>query len=211
MIDLNLNPVISSPDQPTIIQFAQTRDTLIDTEIYSRFIYSVENQFRRSRFYKSYKGNLMNKGLNFDQFMRGITDEHADVEMHHQLPTLNMAAIMICETYLNTKGYVTTFDIIKDLEEAHRNNMMNVVMLTSTNHQAYHNDPSAFISLNMGYGDPFLFLEKYKIGLTLDICFKWLLQLKMEEQFGNISTWVNAPRARETLLSWQETASTIDY
>ena len=153
----------------------------------------------------------MNKGLNFDQFMRGITDEHADVEMHHQLPTLNMAAIMICETYLNTKGYVTTFDIIKDLEEAHRNNMMNVVMLTSTNHQAYHNDPSAFISLNMGYGDPFLFLEKYKIGLTLDICFKWLLQLKMEEQFGNISTWVNAPRARETLLSWQETASTIDY
>ncbi len=211
MIDLNLNPVISSPDQPTLISFAQTRDTLLDTEIYSRFIYSVENSFRRSRFYKDYKSNIMNKGLNFDQMMRGINSEMADIEVHHLLPTLNMAAIMICETYLNTTGKVTTFDIIHELEEAHRNNMMSVIMLSSTTHQSYHNDPQAFISLSQCYGDCFAFLEKYKIGLTLDICFKWLLQLKMEEQFGSKSKWVNIPKQREVLLEWQSHAGNVNY
>lgn len=208
---INANPIIGDPSMVTTIQFAQTRDTLMDTEIYSRFIYSVENAFRRSRFYKDYKSNIMNRGLDFDELMKGINSEMADIEMHHLLPTLNMASIMICEHILNTVGSVTTFDIIEALEDAHRNNMMNVVMLTSTMHQAYHADPTAFLSLSQGYGNPFLFLDKYKDGLTLDISFKWLLQLKMEEQFGSKSTWLNIPKSREILLNWQENAGPINY
>lgn len=212
MIDMNnTNPIIGDPSMVSVIQFAQTRDTLMDTEIYSKFIYSAENSFRRSRFYKDYKANIMNRGLNFDELIRGITSEQADIDLHHHLPTLNMASIMICEHLLNTVGKVTTFDIVEALEEAHRCNMINVIMLSETMHQAYHQDATAFLSITQGYGNPFLFLDKYKDGLTLDISFKWLLQLKLEEQFGNKSTWLNIPKQREILLNWQENAGPINY
>ena len=39
MITLQNNPMISSPSQPNAIFLAQTRDTLIDTEIYCRYIH----------------------------------------------------------------------------------------------------------------------------------------------------------------------------
>ena len=198
----NPNPIIADPSQIEQISFAQTRDSLMDTEVYSRFIYSVENQFRRSRFYKDYKGNLMNLGLDFDQQMRNISDEVASVELHHHLPTLNQAAIMISEHELNTKGQVTTFEVIRLLEEAHRNNWMGVIMLSTSMHQAYHSDPTAFISLSQCYGNPMLFLENYKDGLNLDIAFKWLMQLKLEDQYNMKTNWLNIPKQREELLNW---------
>jgi hypothetical protein len=113
---VNPNPMIFDPSSPNAIFFAQTRDTLIDTEIYSRFVYSCENNFRRSRFYKSYKSNIMNKGLNKDQFMANITSDMADLELHHNFPTLKQATIMIIEHLLNTKGQCTTFEVVRLLE-----------------------------------------------------------------------------------------------
>ncbi len=197
-----VNPIIGLPGSFETIQFYQTRDTLIDTEEYSKFIYAVENAFRRSRFYKDYKCSIMNFGLDFDAEMRGINGEMTDIELHHLMPTLKDAAIMITEHILNTRGRVCTFEVIKALEDAHRNNMLSVVMLTATMHQSFHNDPNAFLSLSQCYGDPFKFLQEYKDGLTLDIAFKWLLQLKMEDQFGQKTNWLNIPKQREILLDW---------
>jgi len=197
-----VNPIIGLPGSFETIQFYQTRDTLIDTEEYSKFIYAVENAFRRSRFYKDYKCSIMNLGLDFDAEMRGINGEMTDIELHHLMPTLKDAAIMITEHILNTRGRVCTFEVIKALEDAHRNNMLSVVMLTATMHQSFHNDPNAFLSLSQCYGDPFKFLQEYKDGLTLDIAFKWLLQLKMEDQFGQKTNWLNIPKQREILLDW---------
>ena len=211
-MNMDINPIIGDPNNYMTIRFAQTRETLLDTELYSHFIYSIENQFRRSRFYKDYKCNIMNKGIEYDQLMRGITSEMADLELHHNLPTLNMGAIMICEHILNTKGQVTTFDVIKELEEAHRQNMFSVIILSETMHQAYHaSEGSAFISLGQCYGNALSFLEKYRDGLTLDISFKWLLHLKLEEQFGMKTTWLNCPRQRDIILDWQTHASPINY
>lgn len=201
-MNINSNPIISDPSCIEQISFAQTRDSLMDTEIYSRFIYSIENQFRRSRFYKAYKCHIMNLGLDFDQEMRNISGEMCDIELHHLLPTLNQAAIMITEHQLNNFGQVTTFEVIKLLEEAHRNNWMSIVMLSTTMHQAFHSDPSAFISLSQAYGNCFGFLEHYRDGLTLDIAFKWLLQLKLEDQHNSTTTWMNIPKQREELLNW---------
>lgn len=197
-----VNPIIADPSSVELISFAQTRESLMDTDVYSRFIYSIENQFRRSRFYKDYKCNLMNLGLDFDAMMRNINGEMSSIELHHHLPTLNQAAIMITEHELNTKGQVTTFEVIKLLEEAHRNNWMGVIMLSTSMHQAVHSDPTAFISLGQCYGSPFLFLEHYKDGLSLDIAFKWLLQLKLEDQHNSTTTWMNIPKQREDLLDW---------
>lgn len=200
---LTNNPVIADPSQVNAIFFAQTRESLIDTEIYSRFIYSCENNFRRSRFYKDYKGSIMNRGLNRDMNMANITSDMADLELHHHFPTLKQATIMIAEHMLNTKGCVTTFEVVRELEEAHRNNWMSVIILSKTQHQVFHSDPSAFISLTQCYGDPFKFIDKYIDGMTLDISFRMLLQLKLENEYNNKSFTHNMVRARDMILSWQ--------
>lgn len=204
MSNLNNNPMIFDQGQPNAIFFAQTRNTLIDTEIYSRFVYSCENNFRRSRFYKSYKANIMNKGLNRDQHMAGITSDMADLELHHNFPTLKQATIMIIEHLLNTQGCVTTFEVIRLLEEAHRNNWMGVIILSKTQHQVFESDPTSFISLAQCYGDPFKFLDNYIDGMTLDISFKMLLHLKLETEYNNKSYSPNMVKAREQILSWQK-------
>ena len=202
MIDINLNPIIGDPSLFTTVQFYQTRETLMDTEEYMKFIYSVENQFRRSRFYRDYKCSIMQKGIDFDQEMKGITSEMASIELHHHLPTLKDAAIAITEYIVNSIGKVCTFDVIQALEDAHRQNMMGIIMLSSTNHQLYESDPTAFISISQLYGNPFAFLDKYGKGFTLDISFKWLLQFKQEEQYGNKTCWSNIAKARKQFLDW---------
>lgn len=202
MIDINLNPIIGDPSLFTTVQFYQTRETLMDTEEYMKFIYSVENQFRRSRFYRDYKCSIMQKGIDFDQEMKGITSEMASIELHHHLPTLKDAAIAITEYIVNSTGKVCTFDVIQALEDAHRQNMMGIIMLSSTNHQLYESDPTAFISISQLYGNPFAFLDKYGKGFTLDISFKWLLQFKQEEQYGNKTCWANIAKARKQFLDW---------
>lgn len=193
--------MIANPNEPTAVYFAQTRDTLIDTEIYSRFIYSCENNFRRSAFYRGYKGCVMRLGLNRDQNMAGITSEMADLELHHHFPTLKQASIIISEHLLNQKGCVTTFEVCRMLEEAHRQNIMGIIILSKTQHQAYHADPANFISLKQCLGNPFIFIDKYIDGMTLDISYKMLLQLKMEEQYTE-SFSPNMVRARQQLLDW---------
>ena len=201
---LTNNPVIADPSQVNAIFFAQTRESLIDTEIYSRFIYSCENNFRRSRSYKDYKGSIMNRGLNRDMNMANITSDMADLELHHHFPTLKQATIMIAEHMLNTKGCVTTFEVIRALEEAHRNNWMGVIILSKTQHQVFESDPTSFISLAQCYGDPFKFLDNYIDGMTLDISFKMLLHLKLETEYNNKSYSPNMVKAREQILSWQK-------
>jgi hypothetical protein len=197
------NPIIYDPEQIISISFAQTRDTLIDTEIYSRFVYSCENNFKHSKFYKGYKCDVMNKGLFRDQNMASITSEMAEIELHHNFPTLKQATIMIIEHLLNTKGCVTTFEVIRALEEAHRNNWMGIIMLTKTQHEKHHADSIDFISLSQCYGDPFKFLEYYMDGMTLDISYKLLLHLKLEVEHNGESYNPSLIKARDEILCWQ--------
>lgn len=201
MITMDKNPMIMDPGSDHCITLAVTRSSLIDTDIYSRFIYSCENNFRRLAFYKSYKCYLMNMGFNKDQNMPGITSEMADIQLHHHFPTLKQAAIMITEHLLNVKGCCTTFEVVQLLEQAHRNNWFSVIFLSQTQHEVYHSDPSNFISLKQCVGDGWKFIDNYIDGMTLDIAFKMLLQLKMEEQYGE-SFSPNLVKARDQIKDW---------
>lgn len=203
MSSIENNPIIADQSQPNAIFFAQTRESLIDTDIYSKFVYSCENNFRRSRFYKDYKCDIMNRGLYRDQMMASITSEMADLELHHHFPTLKQATIMITEHMLNTKGCVTTFEVVRALEEAHRNDWMSVITLSETQHQVFHSNPSNFISITQCAGDGFKFIDKYIDGMTLDISFKLLLQLKLETEYNNKSFSPSMVKARDQILSWQ--------
>lgn len=201
MITLEQNPRIFDPSSEYYITLAATRDTLIDTDVYSRFIHSCENNFRKGLFYRSYKNFLMRLGFNRDQNMPGITSEMANIELHHHFPTLKQAAIMITESLLNTKGCASTFEVVQLLECAHRNNWFSVIFLSQTQHESFHSDPSNFISLKQCIGNGWMFIDNYKNGMTMDIAFKLLLQLKLEEQYGE-SFSPNLVKARETIKDW---------
>ena len=174
----------------------------MDTEIYKRFIYNIDNKFRKSQFWRDYKQHLYDLGLYRDQRHASITNEMVDLEAHHNMLSLEYMTIMIIEHTLNLKGCVTTFEVIQELEEAHRNNQICIIILDETEHQKYHSDPSEFISIRQCFGDPFAFIDKYIDGMTLDISFKLLLQLKQEEQY-NGSFSPSEVRARDQILSWQ--------
>ena len=139
MINAQYNPIIQSPDN-TEIYFSQTRDTLLDTELYSRFIHNIENTFRRSEFYRQYKSFVLGNGLDRDSMMPNINGDVANIELHHHLPTLLQATIMIVEHQLNVNGCVNTFEVIELLEQSHRNNEFGIVKGYMTTVHAYTND-----------------------------------------------------------------------
>ena len=197
------NPEVQSPDGTSSIFFCQTRESLLDSEIYLRLLRSAEHAFRRSAFYKDYKSDIMNKGICMDQRRPAITSEVADIELHHNFLTLEFMTIMMAEYLLNTIGYVNSFMLIQMLEEEHRANHICGIMLSTTEHQAHHNNPADFISIKQCIGSPFEFIEKYISGMTLDISFKLLLHLKQEEQYGG-SFDANMIRCRDEILSWQQ-------
>lgn len=201
-MELMNNPIVESPDQPYSISFAQTRNTLIDTDIYSRFVISCMNNFKRLRFYKSYKAELMRLGIVMDQRMPALTSEMVTIEMHHNLPTLKQATIMIIEHLLNHIGRCTTFDVVQLLEDAHRKNWIDVIMLSKTQHEYHHANPADFISTRQCFGNPDQFIAHYIDGMTLDIAYNILLQIKQEMQYGD-SYSPMIIKARDNILSWQ--------
>ena len=95
MNNLPFNPTIYDPSNEYQISFRQTKESLLDTEVYKRFIYSVDNRFRRSQFWRDYKSNLMNMGMFRDQRHASITSEMATIECHHEFISLMHATIMI--------------------------------------------------------------------------------------------------------------------
>ena len=199
----NNNPCLYNPSQPFGISFYQTKETLLDTDTYLRFIRSAENRFRASRFYKNYKSYIMGLGIYRDQRHPAITSEMAEIEMHHNFISLEYMAIILTEYTLKTTGRINTFMLERLLEEQHRENRVAVVMLSATEHEMHHANPSDFISNRQCFGNPYPFLDMYIDGLTLDISFKLLMHLRQEEQYGGSLDMLQI-KARDEILSWQQ-------
>lgn len=157
---------------PEPIYFEQTKDSLLDIEEYRKFIKNVIRRFRKSRDYKGYKSYLMCIGMNRCQILGNITDEMAEVEMHHNFLTIFDIAVLISQHILNTIGKITSFDLICLLSQEHRNNNIPIVMLSKTVHEMYHDDPNFYIPISMTFGKWWDLLIKYRYGITLDIADK---------------------------------------
>ena len=200
----NMNPIISSPNSTFAISFYQTRDSLMDIDTYRAFLKNCEMRFRKSETYSHYKGYLIQKGMNGCQIHGYInTDmEKVDIEMHHAILTLFDLCLLISEWYLNTVGYVTTFDVVQTLKEEHKNNNIALVMLSLTAHQMYHDNPGQFfIHPNMCFGNWRHLIEKYKEGLTQDVAFKLLGYIKKAIELGE-TTDDGLLDLREKIKEW---------
>lgn len=196
-----INPTIVSPNTPFELPLYQTRETLMDIEAYKSFLKNAISRFRRSKTYKHYKSFLMGLGLDHCQFHGNINDEMADIEMHHNMITIFDIAVIITEHILNTVGYITTFDLVKILKEEHTNHRVQLVMLSLTPHQLYHNNPDFFIHPSMCFGDWYSFLEEYHTGITQDIAFKILnyINKAIEEDESNDNGLL---QLRDKLYNW---------
>lgn len=182
-----MNPCLRSPNSTYSIGFYQTRESLIDIDVYRAFLKNCETRFRHSATYGNYKGFIISAGLDRCQVHSYI---HADmegvsIEMHHAILTLFDDCLLIAEHLLNTVGFVTTFDVVQALKEEHKANNIPLVMLSKTPHQVYHDDPSTFfIHPKMVFGKWPTFIEKYKYGLTQDVAFKLLYYVKKAIEMG---------------------------
>ena len=166
------NPIISSPNSPFEIQFYQTKETFVDVETYKAFIDNAISRFRKSKTYKPYKGYLCELGLDHCQVHRHITSDMATIEMHHNMLTVYDIAVILTEYTLKTTGYITTFDLVNLLKREHINNRVQLVMLSLTPHQLYHNTDELFIHPDMCFGYWKEFICRYHIGITRDIAYK---------------------------------------
>lgn len=194
------NPAFSSPNSPYICPFKQTRDTLLDADVYRDFIHNAVTQFRKSRVYKNYKGFLIGLGMDHCQMLGNINNEMATIEMHHVI-SIDDVALIICEHVLNVLGYITTFDLIHLLRKEHTEHHMQLTMLALTSHQLYHEDMGMYIAPSMTFGDWFTFLSSYRYGITQDIAFKVLMYVNraIDEKDSNDNSLLDL---RNCIADW---------
>lgn len=180
----DFNPSLVSPNSPYEILFSQTRESLLDVDIYRKFLYSAISNFRSSAFYKHYKAHLIiDLGINRCQLHPHITIgdgmEVADLEMHHHILSIFDIAYIITEHILNTYGTLTTFDLAELLRMEHEAHRVHIVMLCKTCHQLYTARTEGFkIPSTIGFGKWWELLDRYKCGITRDIAIKIYYMLK---------------------------------
>lgn len=200
-INIYNNPGLYSPSSPYAVMFYETKESMMDADVYRSFLKNVEKRVRSSTAYSNYKGYLMGLGMDHCQVHGFINSTMADLEMHHCILTLFDIALMITEYYLNTTGYVSTFDVVQTIKDEHKMNNIALVMLTKTPHQLYHNDSTFFIHPDMCIGNWPALLEKYKAGLTQDLAFKILYYIRKAIQVGCTDD-AGLLKVRDTILDW---------
>lgn len=215
--DQDYNPTIHSRNSLYPLQFYQTKESMADVEHYKKFLENAISRFRHSRTYKHYKGYLIGLGMNHCQLMPGIRADLEDdddfkgrkynlIEMHHNFLTIYDIALLITEHTLNTKGFISTFDLVQLLKEEHKNNRIPLVMLSKTAHQMYHNNQEFMIPANMCFGFWQELLQKYNQGITIEIANKVIMfiQKSLEVQDLGIDFTNNLLQLRENILGWSE-------
>lgn len=182
------NPTLRSPNTPFEQPFYQTRDTLTDVDTYSQFLKNAIRRFRSSRTYKNYKAFIMSLGMDRSQVHSNITSDMADIEMHHNMLNIFDLAFIITEHIINTRGYITTFELVMLLKKEHREHHICLVMLDKTSHQLHHADKRFYIHPSMCFGDWLAFLNTYPYGITRDIAMKIIKYLETADKVGDTQT-----------------------
>jgi len=163
----------NSNDRPKIkalytddeLSFYKTKDELISFEDFSKFIKGCLKTIRQDLRYKNYISHLKENGLDHCTFYSKIDDTMADIEMHHgPLFTLwDITSIVV--NHLLEEGYpLTTFIVADIVLEQHELNNIQIVMLSKTAHQAFH-DGNIFINLKQSFGKINNFLSTFYKGI----------------------------------------------
>lgn len=204
------NPTIKSPNCLYELQFYQTKESLMDIEVYKRFLENAISRFRHSLTYKHYKGYLIDEiGLNRCQLFGNIDIDTVGgakgIEMHHNFLTIFDIALMITEHVINTTGYISTFDLVQLLKEEHKANRIPIVMLSKTAHQMFHANDTMVLPAKMCFGYWTELIAKYNKGITIEIAQKIInfIKVSLEDDGNLLSDYSqNLLKLRDNIIDW---------
>ena len=191
------NPSLRSPYATNDLMFYQTRESLMDIDVFRNFLKNAESRFRRSAEYKAYKSYLMEKGIDRCQVFGNVTAEDAEIELHHNVLGLFDICLLITSHVVNTVGVISTFDLIQLLIQEHYANRVGVTFLSRTAHQLFTADSEGYIPPEMTFGRWWELLDRYKYGITYEIAYKVLNYLKKYQE--KLPTSLNIMQQEEIL------------
>jgi hypothetical protein len=161
------SPVIDSPTSPYIIPYYKDESFLNNYESYEKYVKAIERVVRTNDRYKKYISYLKKEvKLNRCQVLKNITDEDASIEMHHgPVFTLFDVCAIVLEYFLLKKWDISTFLVADAVLDEHQKNRVQVVMVSSSVHEAIHNG-DIFINYKQAHGDIAGFIKKYKDAIS---------------------------------------------
>lgn len=163
----NVTPFVDARASSYRIPFFKDEEYFSNYESYVSFIKGCEKQVRTNDRYKKYI-NYLKKEVKLDhcQVLRNISDEDADIEMHHgPIFTLFDICCIVLEYFILKKWKITTARIADAVLDEHQQNRIQVVMVSSTIHEEIHNR-EIFINYHQAYGDIGRFIDKYKDAMS---------------------------------------------
>lgn len=184
------NPTIDCDEAPYEQPYYKDGEYLANLDNFISFVNSVKKMVRKSQYYKNYVRYIkFDIGLNRCQVLSNIEEIEGEdkgiIEMHHG-PILTIFDIIaiITDDFLARGVAVNTFMVAKEVIKAHYDNMVQVVMLSETVHEATHQYGGVFISNEQAFGDLNAFIKKYGKGLQLDQIEKINRYIELSKQYG---------------------------
>jgi len=194
-------PIIDSDTCAFALPFYKNGEYFSNIDNFVSFIKAVEKQVRGDNFYKKYISYLKNDiGLTRCQVLSNIDDESAEIELHHgPILTLFDCACIITDYYLAKNKKINTFIISNTLLEEHKNNNIQVVMLSKSVHQQVH-DNNIFINLKQAFGNLVTFLNKYRTGIHPEQIQKINKYIELSEKYESFDK--NVLELKKNIKSW---------
>lgn len=162
-----ITPIVDADTSFYKIMMYKDLDYFANYENYVAFVKGIEYDVRHNDRYNKYISYLKHEvKLNRCQVLKNITDEDADIEMHHG-PIFNLFDIcaIVLEYFIIHKWKITTFRVANQVLDEHLKNRVQVVMVSKTVHEEIHNG-DIFINYHQAYGDLEAFIKKYKDAIS---------------------------------------------
>ena len=160
--DSKITPILDAYNSLYCIPYNKPESYFSNIDSYTNFIKGCEKLVRTNDRYSHYI-NYLKKEVKLDhcQVLKNVTDEDADIEMHHgPVFTLFDYCAIILEYFQYKKWKISTPRIADLVLTEHEMNRVQVVMLSSTIHEKVHNR-EIFIHMDQAYGDLNAFIKKY--------------------------------------------------
>lgn len=163
----NITPIVDARTSFYKILMYKDNDYFSNYESYVNFIKGCERAVRQNDRYRKYISYLKKEAkLNRCQVLKNITDEDADIEMHHgPIFTLFDICAIVLEYFILKKWKISTFRIADVVLDEHQKNRIQVVMVSTTIHQEIHNG-DIFINYHQAWGDLNAFIKKYRDAIS---------------------------------------------
>ena len=182
------------------ISFMKRDDYFKNVDNYVKFVKSVEKLVRKHPDYDMFVSQVREERIEHCQILGHISRYDATIEMHHgPMFTLFDYGAIITNYHVFKGEAINTFMIAKELLDAHFDNMVQVVMLCKTAHQAI-DTGEIFINLNQGIGDVMKFIEKYRSGMDNILIQKVNDYIDLSKKFE--STDNNIFELEDEMISW---------